>query len=183
MYIYIYIFTCGPEWSATQSYLTACDPMYCSPTGSSVHGIFQAGILESVAISSSRGSFWLRDRARVSYVCWIGRQVLYRYCHLGSPIYTQANIIINVFYVQICTYQILILWLLLVQLFWWTNFIFYHAVFESVFQFSSVSQSCPTLCDLMDCSMAGFPVPHQLPEFTQTHVQWVGDAIQQFHPL
>ena len=37
-------------------------------------------------------------------------------------------------------------------------------------QFSSVAQSCPTLCDLMDCSMPGLPVHHQLPEFTQTHV-------------
>ena len=45
-------------------------------------------------------------------------------------------------------------------------------------QFSSVAQSCPTLCDPMDCSMPGFPVHHQLPEFTQTHVHWVSDVIQ-----
>ena len=45
------------------------------------------------------------------------------------------------------------------------------------FQFSSVAQSCPTLCDPMDCSMPGFPVHHQLPEPAQTHVHWVGDAI------
>ena len=44
-------------------------------------------------------------------------------------------------------------------------------------QFSSVAQSCPTLCDPMDCSTLGPPVHHQLPEFTQTHVHWVGDAI------
>ena len=50
-------------------------------------------------------------------------------------------------------------------------------------QFSSVSQSCPTLCDLMDFSMPGLPVHHQLPEFTQTRVHWVGDAIQTSHPL
>ena len=43
---------------------------------------------------------------------------------------------------------------------------------------SSVAQSCPTLCDPMDCSTPGFPVYHQLLEFTQTHVHWVGDAIQ-----
>ena len=48
---------------------------------------------------------------------------------------------------------------------------------------SSVAQSCPTLCDPMDCSMPGFPVHHQLPEFTQTHVHWVGDAIQPSYPL
>ena len=51
------------------------------------------------------------------------------------------------------------------------------------FQFSSVTQSCPTLCDLMDCSMPGFPVHHQLLEPTQTHVHRDGDAIQSFHPL
>ena len=50
-------------------------------------------------------------------------------------------------------------------------------------QFSSVAQSCPTLCDLMDCSRPGFPVLHQLPEFTQTHVHWISDAIQPSHPL
>ena len=45
-------------------------------------------------------------------------------------------------------------------------------------QFSSVAQSCLTLCDPMDCSMPGLPVHHQLLEFTQTHVHWVRDAIQ-----
>ena len=50
-------------------------------------------------------------------------------------------------------------------------------------QFTSVTQSCPTLCDPIDCSMPGLPVHHQLPEFTQTHVHWVGDAIQPSHPL
>ena len=48
---------------------------------------------------------------------------------------------------------------------------------------SSVTQLCPTLCDLMDCSMPGLPVHHQLPEFTQTHVHWVSDAIQPSDPL
>ena len=50
-------------------------------------------------------------------------------------------------------------------------------------QFSSVAQSCLTLCDPMDCSTPGLPVHHQLPEFTQTHVHWVSDAIQPSHPL
>ena len=45
------------------------------------------------------------------------------------------------------------------------------------------SQSCPTLCDPIDCSRPGFPVHHQHPEFMQTHVHWVGDAIQPSHPL
>ena len=51
------------------------------------------------------------------------------------------------------------------------------------YQFSSVAQSRLTLCDPMDCSTPGLPVHHQLPEFTQTHVHWVGDAIQPSHPL
>ena len=50
-------------------------------------------------------------------------------------------------------------------------------------QLSSVTQSCPTLCDPMNCSMPGLPVHHQLPESTETHVHWVSDAIQPSHPL
>ena len=49
--------------------------------------------------------------------------------------------------------------------------------------FSSVAQLCPTLCNPMDYSTPGFPVHHQLLELTQTHVHWVGDAIQPSHPL
>ena len=48
---------------------------------------------------------------------------------------------------------------------------------------SSVTQSCPTLCDPMNCGTPGLPVHHQLPELTQTHVHWVSDAIQPSHPL
>ena len=50
-------------------------------------------------------------------------------------------------------------------------------------QFSSVSQSCLTLCDPMNRSTPGLPVHHQLPEFTQTHFHWVSDAIQPSHPV
>ena len=50
-------------------------------------------------------------------------------------------------------------------------------------EFSSITQSCPTLCDLMDHSTPGFPVHHLLLEFTQTHVHRVSDAIQPSHPL
>ena len=52
-----------------------------------------------------------------------------------------------------------------------------------MFQFSSVSQSCPTLCNPMNRSTPGLPVYHQLLEFTQTHVHRVNDAIQPSHPL
>ena len=54
-----------------------------------------------------------------------------------------------------------------------TSFLYLKSV-----QFSSVAQLCPTLCDLMDCSTPGLSVHHQCSEFTQTHVHWVGDAIQ-----
>ena len=52
-----------------------------------------------------------------------------------------------------------------------------------MFQFSSVAQSCPTLCNPMNRSTPGLTVHHQLLEFTQTHVHWVGDVIQPSHPL
>ena len=65
-----------------------------------------------------------------------------------------------------------------------------HTLFRHVFwspfssvQFSSVAQSCPTLCDPMNVSTPGLPVHHHLPEFTQTHVHRVSDAIQPSHPL
>ena len=64
----------------------------------------------------------------------------------------------------------------------------WHAIVHRVarvghVQFNAVTQSCLTLCDPMNCSMPGLPVHHQLLEFTQTHVHWVGDAIQPSHPL
>ena len=61
-----------------------------------------------------------------------------------------------------------------------------HIMMDNLFysvQFSSVSQSSPTLCDPMNHSTPGLPVHHQFPEFTQTHVYRVGDAIQPSHPL
>ena len=56
-------------------------------------------------------------------------------------------------------------------------------ILKASVQFSSVTQSCPTLCDSMNGSTPGLPVHHQLPEFTQSHVHLVSDAIQPFHPL
>ena len=104
-----------------QSCPTLCDPVDCSPPGSSVHGIFQARVLEWVAIAFAAA-------------------------------YPSDDLI------------------------------FCSSIFPSV-QFSSVSQSCPTLCDPMNCSMPGLPVHHQLPESTQTHVHRGSDAIQPSHPL
>ena len=98
------------ESEVAQSCPTLSDPMDCSPPGSSIHGIFQARVLEWGAIAFSRKGL-------------------------------------------------------------------------SSVQFSSVAQSCPTLCDPMNRSTPGLPVHHQLPEFTQTHVHRVSDAIQPSHPL
>ena len=62
--------------------------------------------------------------------------------------------------------------------------LYFEALYKWVsVQFSSVAQSCPTLCDPMNRSMPGLPVHHQLLEFIQTHVHWISDAIQPSHPL
>ena len=65
----------------------------------------------------------------------------------------------------------------------YSNFLNWFIPHKNCLQFSSVAQSCPTLCDPMNRSMPGLPVHHQLPEFTQTHVHQVGDVIQPSHPL
>ena len=65
----------------------------------------------------------------------------------------------------------------------WTKKLWYIYTMEYSVQFSSVAQSCLTFCDPVDCSTPGLPVHHQLPEFTQTHVHRVSDAIQPSHPL
>ena len=65
---------------------TLCNPMYCSPSGSSVLEIVQARKLEGAAVPSSRGSSPPSDQTCVSYISCIGRQVLYHQCHLGRPI-------------------------------------------------------------------------------------------------
>ena len=59
----------------------------------------------------------------------------------------------------------------------WSEVFLVQYLSSSVFQFSSVAQSCLTVYDPMNCSNPGLPVHHQLPKFTQTHVHWVGDAI------
>ena len=72
----------------TQSCLTLCDPMNCSPPGSSVHGILQARILERVAMPSSRGSSRSRDWTGISYISCIADRFFYPLSHLGSPCLT-----------------------------------------------------------------------------------------------
>ena len=66
---------------------------------------------------------------------------------------------------------------------YWKTFLMYTVDYYTTIQFSSVAQSCPTLCDPMDCSTPSLPVYHQLLELIQTHVHQVDDAIQLSHPL
>ena len=95
----------GPCWAlgsslcvhakSLQSCPTLCNPVVCSPPGSSVHGILQARILEQVALPSSRGSFWPRDQTCISYVSCIGRCVLYHALHqpvLKSLVYLSSDL-------------------------------------------------------------------------------------------
>ena len=65
----------------------------------------------------------------------------------------------------------------------WSYFLFGGKKPTNINQIRSVTQSCPTLCDPMNRSTPGLPVRHQLPEFTETHVHRVSDAIQPSHPL
>ena len=92
-----------------QSCPTLCDTMGCSLPGFSVHGILPTRILEWVAMPSSRGSSQPRDQICVSYVSYIGRQILYHYYHLGSPhSVTGSRIILYLF--LYCPVLLLLLW-------------------------------------------------------------------------
>ena len=152
----------------TQLCPTHCDPMDGNPQDILSMGILQARILEWVAMPSSRGSSQPRDCTQVS-------------CIAGGLFPIRAtrealNILLETFGIS---------WISLEHMLVDTGYWFYfrnRITFSSV-QFSSVAQSCPTLCDPMNCSTPGLPVHHQLPEFTQTHVHRVGDAIQPSHPL
>ena len=81
---------------------------------------------------------------------------------------------------DILRYSLVVFYTWCITVMW--NLLHHCPVFSSV-QFSPVAQLCLTLCSSMDCSTPGLPVHHQLPEFTQTHVHWVSDAIQTSHPL
>ena len=89
---YIHVRVCVHA-NSLQSCPTLCDPMACSPPGSSVHGIFQERILERAAMPSSWGSSQPRDRIYISYIFCIGRWVLYHHVHLGSPLHTHIVIV------------------------------------------------------------------------------------------
>ena len=162
----------------TQLCPTLCDSVDSSPPVSSVHGILQARILEWVAMPFSRGSSQPEDQTQVSciagrfFTIWAIREAL----HIGSCI--KSLVILDS--THMCKSEKravnLYLYLRVILKSYW------KAPCSSV-QFDSVSLSCPTLWDPMDCNTSGFPVYHQLPEPAQTHVHWVGHAIQPSHLL
>ena len=156
-----------------------------SPPGSSVHGILQAGILEWIAIPFSRGCSQPRDWTRVSciaggfFTVWVTREASERWKLLSQhdlnwhlSYYVPCWIYVDYtgrmyrnMYCGIVIYSKKCSWSLFLA------------------QFNSVTQSCSTFCDPMDCSRPGIPVLHHLPEFAQTLVHWVGDATQLSCPL
>ena len=182
--------------SVTHSCLTFYSSTDCSLLGSSVHRIFQARMQEWVAISYSRGSFQPRDQHRLFhflYCTWIlyhcatweahqwikALQMLFIiYAVLNFPNFPQLlHIGLMTKKIQ-NVYNIALTLVTTVSKIMLTLIVLLFSV-----QFSSVTQSCPTLCDSMNRSTPGLPVHHQLPEFTQTHVHQVGDAIQPSQPL
>ena len=140
--------------SVTQMCPTLCDPIDCSPPGSSVHGILKAWILGWVAISSTRASSRPRDLNHVSCIGRPGFRVLHYHQEFAQLMSTDS--IMPSKYLILCCILLLL---------------------------SSVTQSCPIFCTPMYCSMPGFPLHHQLPKLAQTRAHWVSDAIQPFHPL
>ena len=88
-------------------------------------------------------------------------------------IYTLCNVCPSFFHAQVIPFFSLECWLVP-----WLA-----CLIELCVQLNSATQSCPTLCDPMDCREPGFPVHHQLLEPTQAHVHWINDAIQLSHPL
>ena len=126
-----------------------------SPPGYSVHGIFQARILEWVAISFSRGSSqpWIKPGSPTLQADSLSSEPPEKHQNIKSGVVEKG-----------------VLWIS-------------KDTFITLCCCCSVTQSCLTLFHPMDCSTPGSPVLHYLPKFAQTHVHWVSDAIQPFHPL
>ena len=160
------------ESKVTQSCPTLCDPMDCSLPGSSIHGIFQARILEWIAISFSRRSFWPRDWTQVPcivgrrFTVWATREVaewrqqpkkyilmcfdecIYLYNH-----YHKSRFKIFPSFHEIVLYNLSIVPLCLAPKKHWP---FHHCSFK--YYMCLVTQSWLTLCDLTDCSLSGSSV-------------------------
>ena len=87
------------------------------------------------------------------------------------------------YYLPLNVVKIFFIAVFLVTTLYYIPYYMRYNIFTNIFQFSSVAQSCPTLCNPMSRSTPGLPVHHHLPELTQTHVHRVHDAIQPSHPL
>ena len=149
--------------------LILCDPMHCSLPGSYIHEIFQARILEWVAIPFFRNepilihSYGLKSILFSNFFSFcLFFSVLFFFFLIQDPIQDTMLHLSIMFLGSPGLYQ----------------FPQFNSVQFSSVQFSSVTQSYLTLCDPKHRSTPGLPVHHQLPEFTQTHVHWVSDAIQ-----
>ena len=134
--------------------------------------------MEWVTLPFSRRSSQPRYQTQVSHIAggfftsWATREeILIKSLNFDCD-YIQSRLILSLLILEINQYWI----------FQCVNMIYLSIYFSSV-QFSSVTQSCPTLCNPMNHSMPRLPVHHQLLEFTQTHIHWVGDAIQPSYPL
>ena len=154
----------GVELTVVSDFLPSID---CSPPGFSVLGIFQARIPEWVAISSSSGSSQTQYQTQVSWVSWTGMRILYCWATEEFPM---KRTVVSKFEN-------------LGQAIDGSLGQRVGNLFSVIRCCCSVAKSCPTLCYFMNCSTPGFPVLHYLSEFAQTHVHWVGDAIQPSHPL
>ena len=146
----------------SQSCLTLCHPMDCSPPGSSVHGILQARTMECGWPCPPPGDLPNLGVELRSHALQEDTDS-YHLSHQGSLFKVYS----------------LMFWYVYTL---WNNHYNHTCHFYRV-QFSSVAQLCPTCCNPMDCSMPGFPVHHQLLELTQTHVHQVSDTIQPPHPV
>ena len=187
-------------------------PMDSSPQGSSLHGIFQARILEWVPISFSRGCCPPRDWNSFGSLSWAGgffttsatclskaQKKVWGFinwttwiisstrssltpsthaCCLSFPTpFKQVQL-------SLCSH-----WHVPLDMCFNLNISFITDESDrqecglGSFCCCSVAQSCVTLCNPMDCSTSGLPVPHYLPEFAQVHIHWIPDAIQPYHLL
>ena len=112
-----------------QSCPILCNPMDCSPPGSSVHGILQARVLEWVAISSSRGSSWPRDQTCVSCISCTGRRILYPQGTWNRVADKRRNSLKILFFSE----KLIVLWILFLCFFSWKwNFFFFNKTWIKV---------------------------------------------------
>ena len=149
---------------------TLCDRMDCSLPDSSVHGIFQARIVEWVAISFSRGSSQPRDQTWVSLIA--GRCFIWATREAPNWMSECPLLIVRFFfnfYTNIVDSQCCISFTCTAK---WLHYCCC----------CSVAESSPTLYHPTNCR-SGFPVLHCFLAFAQTHVRWFSDAMQPSHPL